>query len=122
MARHGFSLIEVLVALLVGLAVVLGFSAGTLETMRVNRVSEAQSRATSLGQAKLAELVQLTRSAGVSPSGSDDLVPPFHREWTCPNPPDEGQPAGVTVIRLTISWPGPSPGALTFRTVVNPES
>lgn len=113
--NRGFSLIELLVAMLIAVTVVLGFAGGTLAVMKANRVSEKQSNAAAVAQAKLADVTEaLTRGAAVSTG--DETIGEF---TVTTELPAVGLPAGTTTVRVTVSWTAPSPGAFTFSTVVN---
>ena len=112
----GHSLIEVLVSTLLAAVTVLGFSAGFLSATRVSRVSERQGRVVALAQERLAFLVADAAAnrpfAPGTSSGGD-----FSVAWE--QPVIAGLSAGVTLIRVTVSWSGPGAGSYRFDTLVD---
>jgi prepilin-type N-terminal cleavage/methylation domain-containing protein len=111
----GFSLIELLVAMLIGMTVVLGFAGSSLAVMRANRISEKESHAAAVAQAALASLTADHAAGAALAAGSSSGE--FNVAWSMPA--IAGVPAGVTVVRVVVSWQTPAPGSLTFDTALD---
>lgn len=98
----GFTLIEVVVALVVFLIGVLGISGLLVSTIQANRGATNRSRADELLYEKVEEF-QSTSYAGINGGTDTSTVEGvvFTREWTV-NPSDPI--AGVMTIDLTARW------------------
>ena len=108
----GFSLIEVLVAVLLFSLLALSIGASITNLLRVDTSSERLNRATVLAQNKLEEL-----SAGFGArSGSDTPQPGFSRTWsTTPNQP----PGSTARAEVRVSWQDPHDRTISLATLLN---
>jgi Tfp pilus assembly protein PilV len=98
----GFSVVELLVALLVTSFVVLGFSASTLGAVRNNRKSGEYTAAMALAQDKLEE-IRAAHANGTNPtSGGPQTLGVYTRTWTSPDP-DVTAVSGTSTVRMVVS-------------------
>lgn len=94
-SSRGFSLIELLVAILIFAVVALAISGSTLQAARQNRVSEAQAVATSIAQSVL-ECLRLERVNG--------LLASINCETSNERPGYDVQPPTVTTVSPGVQW------------------
>ena len=108
----GFSLIEVLVAVLLFSLLALSIGASITNLLRVDTSSERLNRAIVLAQNKLEEL-----SAGFGArSGSATPQPGFSRTWsTTPNQP----PGSTARAEVRVSWQDPHDRTISLATLFN---
>ena len=108
----GFSLIEVLVAVLLFSLLALSISASLTNLLRVDTSSERLNRATVLAQNKLEEL-----SAGFGArNGSDTPQPGFSRTWSIV----ASHPPGSTArAEVRVSWLDPQARTISLATLFN---
>jgi type IV pilus assembly protein PilV len=100
---HGFTLVEVLIAMLVFTIGLLGVAALTIMIISGNSFSRALTTATALAHDKLEELRDTPYSAisdGKETVAENNLT--YTRVWKVTT----DQPAaGMTTVEVTISWP-----------------
>ena len=111
--HHGYSLIEVLVAMAVFAIASLGLAAGVTTVIRAGAISQHVTQATILAQEKLEEF-----RAAFEPlrDGEDAPRPGYTRSWRVT--PDSPEP-GVTRIDVAVSWFVEGPRSVDLVTVVN---
>lgn len=104
----GFSLIELMISLTIGLVIVTAAMAAYLGSSRASKVSDAQSRMSEDAQAALTTLAQQVRMAGTNPvqSGRADV---FRR-----NPVYDPIYQGGTVTNYTTTTYTATPGTYTL--------
>ncbi len=103
--QEGFTLIEVLVAIVLIAIGILGFSINTIGVIRGNYISRNVTIATNLAQDKMEELIGQTNPADGfdGPLNSQGFLSPsgFDRSWDIA--PVSGKP-GFSQIDVTVSW------------------
>jgi len=102
----GFTLIEILVAMVVFAIASLGLAMGVTSVMRSNQRSYLASIATNLAQDKLEELKASPASVGPCMENCDNPKPEtngveFTRTW---NVVDNSPVTGVKQIDVTVEW------------------
>lgn len=97
--QEGFTLVEVLIALMVLTVGLLGMAALTGSLVSAGALSRDRVAATTLAQAKIEEFKNTTIS---SSSTGSDTQGAFARTWTVTN----GSPtANTATVVVTVSWP-----------------
>lgn len=101
----GFTLLEVMIALVVLAIGLLGLASLQIMAIKGNSYGQQMTVASTLAQS---QLEQLRRSTGALTNGEDNPVGlngvRYTRTWTVtPNSPQ----SGVTTVLITIKWTGP---------------
>jgi prepilin-type N-terminal cleavage/methylation domain-containing protein len=121
---HGFTLVEILIAITIFCFAVLGLAIGTMSVIRTNQTSHLRASAVNLAQARLEELRAMTSAAfsGLScPSStpcSDSPVASgvtFTRQWWITT---NSPVAGVNRIDVSVNWSDYANQTLTFTASV----
>jgi len=113
LGKAGFSLIELLLAMMLFAIAALGLSAGVAMVSRAGVLSDHLTRATILAQEILEELAA---QGNLLADGADTPHPGFTREWTIA--PDDPAP-GVSRVTVTVTWEEHETRSITLVTVVN---
>lgn len=105
----GFTLLEVLVALIV-LALLLGAFAQIMQTgLRQSRTVEARTTATMLAQSRLAAVgIELPLAVGEAWGETEDGLA-WRTAIELVEPPTESQPLAAYAVQVTVAW-SPAPG------------
>ena len=117
----GFTLIEVLAAMVVFAIASLGLAIGVSSVIRANERSYLSSIATTLAQDKLEELKAMSPGSISSCSLDCDIEVPttdnvsFTRTWVVS---DNVPATGVIQIVVTVDWDGHSAHSLTMSSIV----
>lgn len=113
--KRGFSLVEILVALVIISFVVLGFTAATITVIQSNEISQNYTVATTLAQ-DIVETLKSGTLALADGSGCNLPTTGFTCSWTVTaNSPL----AGVTEVAVTISWNDYQARSVIVNTVIN---
>ena len=121
---HGFTLVEILIAITIFCFAVLGLAIGTMSVIRTNQTSHLRASAVNLAQARLEDLRAMTSAAfsGLScPSStpcSDSPVASgvtFTRQWWITT---NSPVAGVNRIDVSVNWSDYANQTLTFTASV----
>lgn len=112
----GFTLIEVMVAMVVFTIALLGLVASAVSIIKANQTSYFRTAGTTLAQDKLEEL-KAKASGGIASGSATDNVGgvAFTRTWTVI--PDTPAP-GVKRIDVKVEWTDYSPRSLTVSSAV----
>lgn len=121
--QHGFTLIEVLVAMSLMSIVVAGLAALNISTIGADTRSSRSSTATALARDKLETLRSLPRTSAEWANGvetglnSDGTVGSglFRREWTIQSPYNGY--VGLARVAVTVSWQDPDTGAVELASL-----
>ena len=128
--QGGFTLIEILLAMVIFTTSFLAMAAGATTVMKSNHGSYNNTIATTLAQDKLEELMAGTALPNcpdyTSPGCSNTFTPPsgssvtFDRSWEIkPDDIDLGV-TGITRINVKIEWTDQNAHSLIVSTAVNP--
>jgi type II secretion system protein I len=113
---HGFTLIEVLQALVIFSVAFVGFVSLLVGTLQGNIQAKQRTEAATLAQDKLEELRQSTPIT----AGSDSVTSPsgktFSRAWTV----GAGPTASMQSVTVTVSWTDHSAQTVQLSTFINP--
>jgi prepilin-type N-terminal cleavage/methylation domain-containing protein len=100
MKRDGFTLVEVLVALVVAVAAMTLLSQGFMTGARASTSSQAATRAALVAQRALTEFETGQLSASSNQNGSYPDEPDFTFETKS----DTGEVTGLTKLTVTVKW------------------
>lgn len=119
-SHGGFTLIEILVAMVIFAIATLGLAMGVASIMRANQTSYFTTIATSLAQDKLEELKANPASIASCATNCDNPVPifdnvTFTRTWVVT---EDTPVAGVKQIEVTVTWTNYTDHSLTMSSAV----
>jgi len=100
MKKQGFTLIEVLVALVVAVAALSLLSQGFMTGARASTTSQYATRAALYAQRVLTDFETGALSASSNQSGTFDDDPDFSYETTSAT----GEVTGLTLLTITVKW------------------
>jgi prepilin-type N-terminal cleavage/methylation domain-containing protein len=124
-SMRGFSLIEILVALVVFSVVAFGVAQATLTSIRTNRESQQKAVAVNLAHQVLEcvrSQVRAGRPISLANAGQDCNPAGAPAGYTLSNLEIEANPTGfegLTRVRIMISWQSPLPGRIDFQWLVD---
>ena len=111
---EGFTLPEVLVALLVFGAMAAAITSTLLLNVRANRIAKEMTAATSVAQSR----IEAFRSSPTAPTNGNDTVTldnaVYTRTWTVA----AGPVPGTTQVTVRVTWREPQPEAVELTTYV----
>jgi type IV pilus assembly protein PilV len=108
---EGFTLVEVLIALVVFVVGALGMLSMLTGLMWANTYSRNVTEATQLAQDRL----EIMRSQGFSALGAgSDTVGSYSRSWTV----DTAAVSGAAVVAVTVQWQDKQPRQVRLQTVL----
>ena len=108
MSRRGFTLIEVVVALLIFSMIAVALTETLLGAQRAQVASGRWLRAVALAE-------QAIEAARMNGSAGEDSVGPFHRTWSVATTNEE---LGLARIDVVVQWNLPSPQEFRLATLV----
>ena len=119
---HGFTLIEVLIALVILSVALLGLAGLMVQTTRNTSFGGLMTEAATFAQDKLEELRATSWNNLGSFSGGPELLQGsnkiYNRTWAVqPNPPSPGDT--VRTISVTVTWDDRTRRTVTLRSVLS---
>ena len=114
--RNGFTLIEILIALGIFTAAILGVAISATSVIKANQSSYSTTIAINLAQDKLEELKALPASLASGGPVTDSINgETFSRSWTVTS---DSPITGMKRIDVTVTWTDYSSHSITLRSAV----